>query len=165
MNRFNPLHPFEARFIGAFRKKGVRAFVKQTYSRGERSMEGQERKGYVLIHFERMLAAQQYFDVVKEDPARELLNIDEPADVERIHELIETTNIYTMLTIKDAAARAQKLLDKRLRYYIEKKLSWFPSRNDEVQFSLDVQFGEVYAKLKFRSREVKVKLEDIESSL
>jgi hypothetical protein len=149
---FNPLQPFEERFIEMFRRKGVKAFVRQTYNRGN---------GFVLIHFENMLAAQQYFDVVKTDPARELILLDKAGE-ERIKELLRTEKIYTMLKIRDAEFKVKKLLEKRIRCFIDTKLGWNPGRNDDVQFGLDVQFGEVYAKLKFRAKEIKVKLEDIE---
>jgi hypothetical protein len=149
---FNPLQQFEERFTGMFRKKGVKAFVRQTYSRGG---------GYVLIHFENLLAAQQYYDVVKTDPARELILTDGEGE-ERIKFLLRTEKVYTMLKIKDAEFKVKKLLEKRIRYFIDEKLGWRAGRNDDVQFSLDVQFGEVYAKLKFRAKEIKVKLEDIE---
>jgi len=149
---FNPLQPFEERFIAMFRRKGVKAFVRQTYSRGD---------GFVLIHFENLLAAQQYYDVVKADPARELILLNISGE-ERLRELLRKEKIYTMLKIKDAEFKVKKLLEKRIRYFIDHKLGWNPSRNDDVQFSLDVQFGEVYAKLKFRAKEIKVKLADIE---
>ena len=159
---FNPLHPFELRFLQAFLKKGVVAFVKQTYQRGKDLSNGRD-NNYVLIHFEKILAAQQYYDVLKEDPARELLFINQTAHMDRLRELISVGNCYMMLKVKDAEFRVKKLLDKKIKLFIEHQLNWFPSRQDEVLFNLDVQFGEVYAKLKFRSRELKVKLEEIEN--
>jgi hypothetical protein len=118
----------------------------------------------VFIHFEKLLAAQQYFDVQKNDPHRELLALNDPAAVERLSMLIATTNAFTMLKVKDAEMKARKVLDKKIRAFIEYKLNWQPSRQDDLRFGLDVQFGEVYAKLKFRSKEISVKLEDIETS-
>src|SRR5690242_760198 len=97
---FNPLCPFEERWLPAFKKKGVRAFVKQTYNRGKDPFDETEKPAYVLIHFEKMLAAQQYFDVVRNDPARELLKIDDQADVERIHELLMNAKVYAMLKVR-----------------------------------------------------------------
>ena len=159
---YNPLHPFEEKFLDAFIRKGVIAFVKQSYQRGRQQINPAAPKAFVLIHFERKLAAQQYFDVLKEDPERELFWIENPADVERIKQLIATSPAYMMLKVKDAEFRARKILDKKIKAFIEYKLNWHPSRQDEVLFSLDIQFGEVYAKLKFRSKEIKVKLEEID---
>jgi hypothetical protein len=68
-----------------------------------------------------------------------------------------------MLKVKDAELKARKVLDKKIRAFIEYKLGWQPGRNDDVSFNLDVQFGEVYAELKFRSKQIKVKLEEIET--
>ena len=159
---FNPLHIFESHHVSSFIKKGVFAFVKQSYQRGRKKMDPLAEDTYVLIHFEKQLAAQQYFDVLKDDPARELLFLDKKSDVERIKYLVESGNCYMMLKVKDAEWKARKVLDKKLKAFIEYKLNWHPSRQDEVLFSLDVQFGEVYARLKFRSKEIKVKLAEIE---
>ena len=161
---FNPLHKFEIKYLDAFIKKGVIAFVKQSYQRGRKLSDPQAPITWVLIHFEKELAARQYFDVLKEDPARELLFIDQATDLKRIKEIIDSGNAFMMLKIKDAEFRARKLLDKKLKAFIEYKLNWHPSRQDEVSFSLDVQFGEVYARLRFRSKEIKLKLADIEDA-
>jgi hypothetical protein len=73
---FNPLHPFEPRFVKMFKAKGVKAFVKQTYKRGRPDFNKLNLEGFVLIHFDTLLAAQQYYDVQKTDPNRELLKLD-----------------------------------------------------------------------------------------
>lgn len=159
---FNPLQQFDAKYLPSFIKKGVVAFVKQSYQRGRKLLDPGAPETFVLIHFEKTLAAQQYFDVLKDDPARELLFVDDPVQLARIRNLVDTGNCFMMLKVQDAEFRARKVLDKKLKAFIEKKLNWHPSRQDEVLFSLDVQFGEVYARLKFRSKEIKVKLEEIE---
>ncbi len=160
---FNPLHLFETKHLDAFIKKGVVAFVKQRYQRGKKLPDPNAASTFVLIHFEKILAAQQYFDVLKGDPERELLFINKADDLERIKNILNSGSAFMMLKVKDAEFKARKLLDKKIKAYIEYRLNWFPARQDEVSFTLDVQFGEVYARLKFRSREVKVKLEDIET--
>jgi hypothetical protein len=101
---------------------------------------------------------------LKDDPGREIFFTDRPADMTRIKELLCTAPVFMMLKIKNAEIKARKVLDKKLKAFIEYKLNWHPSRQDEVLFSLDVQFGEVYAKLKFRSKEIKVKLAEIEEA-
>lgn len=161
---FNPLQPFEPKYLQAFISKGVVAFVKQTYQRGHRLADPGTAPTFVLVHFEKQLAAQQYFDVLKDDPGRELLWVNKTEDLGRIKDLAASGNIFMMLKIKDAEAKARKILHKKIRAFIEYKLNWHPARQDEVVFSLDVQFGEVYAKLKFRSKEVKVKLDEIEKA-
>ena len=160
---FNPLHPFEPRFIDLFKSKGVKAFVKQTYKRGRPGFHDPDREGFVLVHFENLLAAQQYFDVLTEDPARELFLTDSPEHVAKINNLLHSASVFTMLKIKDAEVKARQILDRKIRAFIEYNLKWQPSGQDGVRFTLDVQFGEVYAKLRFRSKEIKVKLEEIEA--
>jgi hypothetical protein len=160
---FNPLHPFELKYLQAFIDKGVVAFVKQGFQRGKNNLYPGVNT-YVLIHFEKPLAAQQYYDVLKEDPARELLFLNNANDFNRVKELILTGTCYMMLKVKGAEEKAKKILDKKIKVFIEKKLGWHPSGQEEILFNLDVQFGEVYAKLKFRSKEIKVKLAEIEET-
>jgi hypothetical protein len=161
---FNPLHPFERRFIPLFRAKGVQAFVKQTYRRGRLAFDDTHKEGFVLIHFERMLAAQQYFDVLKEDRHRAIFRMDDDDDMKKLEALLDEAAVFTMLKVKDAEWKARRVLDKKIRAYIDHRLGWHPSRSDDVVFSLDVQFGEVYARLKCRSKEIMVKLEEIETA-
>jgi hypothetical protein len=158
---FNPLRAFEPKYLEAFRKKGVKAFVKQTYKRGG---SGGSADAILLMHFESLLAAQQYYDVIKYDLGRELLLMESADDVARINTLLTTMPVFMTLTAPDANERARKVLDKRLKAFIEHKLNWRPGRSDEVIFDLDIQYAEIYAKLKFRSKEIKVKLEDIENA-
>jgi hypothetical protein len=160
---FNPLHAFEPQFLERFRQKGVKAFVKQTYKRG-RENNPESPQAFILIHFENLLAAQQYYDVIKHDENRDILKIDSPDDLATVKDLLETAKVFTMLKIKDAEGKARKILDKRIRAFIEYKLNWRPGREDDLIFTLDVQFGEIYANLKFRSKEIKVKLEEIENA-
>lgn len=161
---FNPLQPFEPRFIELFKAKGIKAFAKQVYERGRPDFNENNLQAYVLIHFDSLEAAQNYVDVQGSDPDRELLRLDRAEAVDRIRELIKTANVFTILKIKDAEMKARKVLDKKLRAFIEYKLNWHPSRSDDVIFHLEMQCAEVYAELKFRSQKIKVKLEEIESA-
>lgn len=160
---YNPLRAFEPKYLEAFRKKGVKAFVKQTYKRGKGNAPDSP-DAFLLIHFENLLAAQQYHDVIKYDLSRELLLMDSADDIGRINNLLKTAAVFMTLTAPDANERARKVLDKRLKAFIEHKLNWRPGRSDEVIFDLDIQYAEIYATLKFRSKEIKVKLEDIENA-
>jgi hypothetical protein len=109
---FNPLQPFTSKYIRLFIAKGVVAFVKQSYLRGSKKMDDNAPGSFVLIHFEKILAAQQYFDVLKDDPERELLFINNTVHLQRLAELVEAGNCFMMLKIKDAELKARKLLDK-----------------------------------------------------
>ncbi len=161
---FNPLHLFEHQYLDRFIQKGVIAFVKQSYQRGRKLLNEKASETYVLTHFEKELAAQQYFDVLKDDVNRELFWVNNARDLNLIREMIDSGKAYMMLKKKDAEFKARKILDKKIKSFIEYRLNWHPSRQDEVVFKLDVQFGEVYARLKFRSKEIKVKLEEIENT-
>jgi len=164
MAKFNPFAEFEERFLPLFKQKGIKAFVKQTYDRGRNMLEDNPRPAFLLTHTEDLAYAQKYFDEIKGDPNRDFFIITEPEEYEKLKQLLhsQTARYYTILTIKDANAKAQKLLDARIRFYVNNMTNWRPKSMEEVVFSLDIVFGEIYVKLKHGSRELKIKLDDLE---
>lgn len=53
-------------------------------------------------------------------------------------------------------------LKGKVKKYIDYSLGWRPGRGETVDFQVFSNYGELYAKLKLRSQEVRVKLELIE---
>jgi len=109
----------------------------------------------------------QNFDALKNDKERKLYTLSVTEDLEDLQKLINNKQgirVFSRLTIPQVNQKAQKSLDKRLRAYIDFKTDFRPSSYTEVIFSLETIFGEVYAVLKYFSKEVKVKLEEIEKA-
>ena len=162
---FNPFSHFDPRYLPEFKKKGIRAFVMQLYERGRNMLEDNPRPAYLLSHFDRLDIANQHFDALKHDSTRQLFMLGDSAQYNELQNRLRSTDAvyYTRLIIKDANQKAQKILDKKIHAYIDYKTSWRPSRYDEVSFELDVIFGQIYVLLKFKGRDVKIKLEELEN--
>ncbi|HEX2628864.1 MAG TPA: hypothetical protein VHM26_07630 [Chitinophagaceae bacterium] len=164
---FNPFEPYEAKYLTGFTKKGVEAFVLQSYPRGERPFEDPRLPGYLLTHYEEIKLAENHMDSIEHDPKKRLLMIDNPDDWNELIRLGRPgsgAHVYMRFKIPDADKKAKKVLEKHIRAYIDHKLGWRIPGYDVVQFSLDAIFGDLYAVLKYGPKYCKVKLDDIESN-
>jgi hypothetical protein len=163
---FNPFSPFDPHLLTGFRQKGVQAFVRQTYDRGRNMLEAEPQPSFILIHFNKAIKAREHFDAIKTDPNRQLYIVDDPADWQALQELLNNPpgqRYYTILTIKDVNEKARIVLDKKIRYYIDHRTNWKPKGYEQISFSLDIIFGEIYGRLRYGPREVKMKLDDLEN--
>ena len=163
---FNPFAPFDPRLLEKFKLKGVKAFVKQTYERGKSRLDENNVTAYLLIHFTSLAMAQQYFQSIQADTGRRLFRLDDPAEFQELHSLLNkpsNSRFFTALTIKDANEKAKKLLDKQIRAYITYKTDWHPPRSADISFNLELSFGELYVQLKYDNREIKMKLSELEN--
>jgi len=163
---FNPFAPFDPRLLEKFRLKGVKAFVRQTYERGKSRLDENNITAYLLIHFENPAMARQYYQAIQADPGRRLFRLDDPAEYQELYSLLNkpsNSRFFTVLTSKDANEKAKKLLDKQIRAYITYKTDWQPPRSADINFNLEMAFGELYVQLKYRDREIKMKLSELEN--
>ena len=163
---FNPFAPFDPRLLEKFRAKGVKAFVKQTYERGKSRLDGNNITAYLLIHYENPSMARQYYQAIQADPGRRLFRMDDPAEYQELHSLLNKPSnfrFFTALILKDANEKAKKLLDKQIRAYITYRTDWQPPRSADISFNLEMVFGELYVQLKYRDHEIKIKLSELEN--
>jgi hypothetical protein len=163
---FNPFAPFEPRFLSAFKQKGVKAFVKQTYPRGRNLLENNSQPSFLLIHFTDIVKAVAHFEKIGADPDRQLFNLAEPQHCQQLIQLFSKPcghHYYTNLLIKDVNVVAKKILDKKIRSYISTYTEWYPRRGEQVNFSLDIIFGEIYVRLAYGFRQARLKLDELDN--
>ncbi len=162
---FNPFAAFEPRYLPEFRKKGVIAFVKQAYARGKNLLEENPRASFMLSHYNEMQLANQHIESLTHDPSAQLILLDKDDGYSALEKLLENKNAlyYTRLLLKDANHKAKKMLDKKIHTYIDRKSGWNPRGYDEVGFNLDIIFGQIYVDFKYRGKEIKIKLEELEN--
>lgn len=153
---FNPLQPFDYRYLPLFINKGVRFFVKQSYERGN---------GFLIIHFETAARAKEYYDAIADDPAREFYDLNDILHYKQLYVLLKKSpeqNYYTTFKLKDAEKTAKMKLDRNIKSYI-RKLNWYPASGEKVYFLLDLVWGEFFVKLKYRDHEKHIKLTELEN--
>lgn len=164
---FNPYAAYELKYLSAFKQKGVKAFVKQTYDRGRNMLEENPRPAFLLSHYNDIAQASGHMDAIKHDPNRRLLLVDNPEDyreLQRIGQRDSNELVYLSFAVPNAERKAQTVLEKRLRAYIDFKLKWRIPGGHTVQFSLEFEFGDIYAVLRHGGRYHRVKFDEIETT-
>ena len=163
---FNPFVPFEAKYLPAFKQKGVVAFVKQSYKRGKSEVDSDQKPAFLLAQYNEAHLAKNHFDSIAHDADRRLLEVNNPEDWRELQRLGGSqAEAYVFVTLKraDAEKLARQLLDKKLHAFIDHKLQWRVSREEGIKFSLGFTDGEIYVILSSGGRSHKVKIEEIES--
>ena len=163
---FNPYSPYEAKYLAAFKQKGVKFFVRQTYDRGKNLLEENPKPAFLLTHYEQLEMAQNHFDALGDDPGKRLYRMDTMQDVQELQRFglpNSAERIYVAFKTPDAELRARKMLDKKLRAFIDHKLQWRVPGHTTVDFSLKFIFGKIYVVLKHGGRYDERQIEEIEN--
>jgi len=110
--------------------------------------------------------AREHYDVLQRDPHRKVFLIERPEGMQALRQtlLAKEAVYYTGLLVKDANKKAKKSLEKSIRSYIQRETSWRPVRDEEVDFSLEIHFGQLYARLIYGRESVREKLDSLENS-
>ncbi len=162
---FKPFAPLSRVLLEAFIKSGKRYYVRQTFRRGK-NMPGEAMKGcFIFTHYGEIGHAQHHLGAISEDHNRFLYEWDNPDHRQRLITAAGPPGgykIYSSVFEKDWQKWITVPLKEKVKKFIDYKLIWKPGRGDTVGFEIYVHYGELYAKLKLRTQEVRVKLEDIE---
>lgn len=162
---FNPFAPLSRALLDAFIKSGKNYFVRQTFPRGKGLLEPPVKGSFILTHYAEIGHAQHHLGAISQDPNRFMY---EWASTTHQQLLItaagspEGYKIYSSVFEKDWQQRITAPVKEQIKKYIDHTLGWKPGKGETVNFDIYVNYGELYAKLKLRSQEVRLKLEHIE---
>lgn len=162
---FSPFAPLTLPLLEAFIKAGRKYFVRQTYLRG-RQLVHENIKGYFIFsHYPDIAQAQHHLGAIAHDPNIFLYDWEKPGDQQKL--LIAAGQptgyqIYSSVFEKDWQKLLTPALREKVSKYINYSLDWKPGRGETVDFQIFASYGELYAKLKLRKQEVRIKLELIE---
>lgn len=166
MNRFNPFHLFTSDLLDAFVASGKKYFVRQTFDRGKTISDDPFLKSCLIItHYDSLTTAMDHLGAISYDTHRFLYNWEETAHRQRLRIAAAGPEGYKIFAavLKPGWDRpVDGVLKKKLRQYIE-KLGWKPGRDEGVRTNYEMQFGELYIRIKYGGREAKVKFEEIEN--
>lgn len=157
--------PLTRQLLDAFVKAGKKYFVRQAYSRGKELLDEGVKGCFIFTHYSEAGQAEHHLGAIAHDPNRYLYNWDKPEDQNKL--LIaagkpDGYKIYSSVFEKDWQKQITLLLKTKVKKYIDYSLDWKPGRGETVDFQIFTNYGELYAKLKLRTQEVRVKLEVIE---
>ena len=71
--------------------------------------------------------------------------------------------IYSIFIVNDFERHNTNRFWQKDKILIDTRPSWKPARSQNIRFAIYITFGEVYARLKLKSQEARVKLEEIEN--
>lgn len=161
---FNPFVILSVPLLEAFVKTGKVYFVRQTFKRG--IVEGLSLIGaFQIFHYPDLPAAQAHYNAIANDGNRYLYDWNKEEDKTRLLKAASQPfgfRVYANVLEKDWERFISKPLKLKIRNYIENRLGWSPGGSETVAFSIFSQFGDLYAHLRLRGREAKVKLQEIE---
>lgn len=164
---FNPFPLFDVKYLGGFKQKGVKCFVKQTYDRGRNLLEDNPRPSFLISHYTDKGLALEHMDALKHDSKACILMIDNEDDLKELQRMGSKHSdslVYMYFKQADGEIRAKKVLDKKLHAYIDYKLGWKVAGGTTVEMKLDFIFGDIYVELRYGSKFKKVKIEEIEKT-
>ncbi len=163
----NPFTLMHQGFIAAFRQKGKRYLVLQTFSR-ENNLFKEEGKKYVLVsHYDRSAEAMHHYKVVKDDPVARTIDLENDGERSEFERMLNINSGYKVYSILDSNPEVTKrAIDKQLKYkiqdYIAANTQWRISRHHEFVPVLKTKFGELIVILKYNGHEIEVPLKELE---
>ena len=163
---FNPFVPFNAQLLNAFVQAGKKYFVRQTFPRGKNLLEPGIKECFLYSHYSDHGSTQTHFGTLNTDLHRFLFEWEKEEHKIRLIKAangIEGYKIFANLLYDDTDQRVSKRLEQSIMVYLKYKLNWYPTRNDGLQTQFFSHLGELYIDMKFRTKEVRVPLVEIEN--
>ncbi|HEY0058902.1 MAG TPA: hypothetical protein VGB56_07185 [Flavisolibacter sp.] len=156
---FNPFCLLSKELLDAFARSGKKYFVRQTFS-----LTPGSNRAFMFTHYPDVAFAQEHLGAIEHDPYRQLYRWD---DEDHRRRLIiaasqpEGYDIWAALFRKDWERGITVEVEGLVRAYI-KSIGWKPARADGVAPQYFLHYGSLYLMLKFGSKQVRVKFEDIQ---
>lgn len=162
----NPFSPLSRPLLDAFIKSGKKYFVRQTYTRCRNLLEDGLKGCFIFTHYAEIGHAQHHIGAISEDSGRFLYEWDNKEHQQRL--IVSAGSpagykIYSSVFEKDWQKWITMPLKDKVKKYIDDTLHWKPGGGETVDFQIYINYGELYAKLKLRAQEVRIKLEVIEN--
>lgn len=163
---FNPFALLSAPLLQAFVNTGKKFFVRQRFNRASDHFHDQVQGYFIITHYAEKGHAEHHYGAISQDPYKCFYEWEND---EHRNKLIvaasqpEGYKIYAAVFVPDWQKHITNPLKQKLRNYVESKLGWKPSVAETVAFDIYVNYGELYAKLKLRNQEVRIKLAEIET--
>ena len=161
---FNPFYPFTPELLDAFAENGKRYFVRQSFERGRNLVDENIKEYFLVTHYESLTTAMDHYGAIAYDKRRFLYdweNIEHRKKLKVAASAPEGFKIFAAVLKPGWDRPVDKILKNKIRKYIE-LIGWYPKRDEGVLTNYELQFGELYIRIKYARREAKVKLKEIE---
>jgi hypothetical protein len=161
---FNPFYPFTRQLLEAFVAQGKKYFVRQTFHRARDHFDEGVKAYFLFSHYDTLTTAQDHFGAIAHDPNRFLYdwqNLEHQDKLKIAASELPDYKVFASVFKPDWERQVTDRLKEKVRKYVS-RLGWTPKPGEMVNTSYELQFGELYVRLKYRERQAKVKFEEIE---
>ena len=162
---FNPFHPFTPPLLDKFIKSGKPFFIRQFFSRGTDPLQENIKGSFLYSPYPNLADAEQHAGALPHDQYVKVYDYSIEADRQKLLIAAQQPHgykIYTNVFYDNWKDQITGPLKMKVKKYIDVQLGWQPGGKEEVDFTIFVNYGTVYARLTFRKQEVRVELETIE---
>lgn len=163
-----PFYSFRPQFIDRLIELNNVYLVSQTYKRGE--SEKTAGKTCILVtSYNDLGLAKIHLNAIKKDKYAAILDLNRSEHKSKLIEILEkNSNYYVYWAVIRSQEELQLQLNRKykdnIRRYIQNRTDLRIGRETTLKPILQLRFGELLITLKFRSRELQIKFEDIEKS-
>ena len=162
---FNPFYPFTHHLLDAFVASGRKYFVRQRFERGRNMLDENISEYFLITHYESLTTAMDHYGAIAYDPRRYLYhweNLEHRKRLETAAAGPEGYKIFAAVLKPGWDRPADRVIKNKIRRYVE-FLGWHPGREEGVITNYELQFGELYIRIKHGGKEAKIKFEEIEN--
>ncbi len=161
---FNPFYPFTQQLLDSFIVNGKRIFVRQSFPRGKNHLDEDVKGWFLISHYDMMVTAMDHYGAIEYDPYRFIYdwnNYDHRVKLRKAASDLKEYRVFSSVFKPDWEKSVNDKLQQQVRKYVG-GLDWNPKASEAVDTNFELQFGELYIRLKYGGREAKVKFEEIE---
>jgi hypothetical protein len=164
-----PFEQFKPGYLPRLIQLGRRYLVSQTYHR-VREMETDPaccRVNLLFSDYMELGEARLHVNAVKKDRYAAIIDLENPAHLKRIQEMMMNGSGYQMFfAVVHSAKELESLVNRKykdkLKKYVDRQTDWRISHHAIVKPTIQLSFGELFITLKHRNQQIRIRFEEIE---
>ena len=164
-----PFEPFRPGYLPRLIELGRRYLVSQTYHRVRDADTDPlvRRVNLLFSDYMELGEAKLHFNAVKKDRYAAIIDLSNPAHVQKIQGMFAAGSGYRMFfAVVHSAKELENLVNRkyrdRLRRYVDRQTDWRISHDAIVKPTIQLSFGELFVILKHKNQHIRIKFEEIE---
>ncbi len=160
-----PFVPFKEEHLKQLLKLGNVYIVSQTYKRTDHFMD-QGKTFLLFTDYKDFGLAKIHHNAVREDKYAAIINLSKEIHLNKVNEMLANFNydLYwnVVKSIADLRKRLSTSYKTKIRRYLINNTSWRITVDEEVKVDFEIIFGELYLVVRWRTKKLRIKFEQIE---
>ena len=161
---FNPFYLFTSELLLKLTEHGKIFFVRQTFLRAKDPFDENTKGHFLISHYNNLTTAMDHYGAISYDGNRFLYDWTKEEHRDKLIVAASQPKgykIYSTVFKPDWEKHITGRMKDKMRMYV-KKLGWKPLPGEGLTTNYELQFGELYIRLRYGTREAKIKFEEIE---